>query len=161
MPIWHGVHPCFTKSENHEFGTPPRQTCCLAPRHPLGSPSQPGCASRQHLGSHALHLGNPSKPLGSHTLTSLRRLPQAHCPPYLYKCWHAHLAGFTHVSQRLKNIKPMHAPDLHEDKPTTKSIERSQAHAAQRERKAPTRRGRVALHAHLLASNCQAARKPT
>ena len=111
-------HAAHRRNPSHRGS--PSQPCC-APRHPLGSPlaallriaaapGQPCCAPRQplgsmllapwhplgshalHLGSHALHLGNPSKPLGSHTVTSLRRLPQAHCPPYIYKCWHAHLA---------------------------------------------------------------------
>ena len=79
-----------------------RQPCCAprqpnsAPRQPLGSmlraPRHPLGNHALHLGIPALHLGNPSRPLGSHTLASLKRLPQAHSPPYIYKCWHAHLA---------------------------------------------------------------------
>ena len=68
MPIWHGVHPCFTKSENHEFGTP-RQPCCLAPRQPLASllriaaaPRQPCFAPRQPCLAPRQPLKTPRQP---------------------------------------------------------------------------------------------------
>ena len=91
MPTWHGDHMIFTTSENHEFATP-RQPCCPASRHPLGtlgaqplaalvriaaSPRQPCClalgilsaatlpCTRHPLGSHAAHRGSLTAHRGS------------------------------------------------------------------------------------------------
>ena len=97
-------HPLGSHAALHSAS--PRQPCCAprqpncAPRQPLGSvlraPRHPLGNHALHLGIPALHLGNPSRPLGIHTLASLKRLPQAHSPPYIYKCWHAHLARSSH-----------------------------------------------------------------
>ena len=94
-------------AQRHVFSSQP----CCGPRQPLGSMLR---APRHPLGSHAalhsaampsLHLGNPSKPLGSHTLTSLRKATSSSLSPlYIQMLACPFGTGFTHASQKLKNM---------------------------------------------------------